>query len=70
MNREKLQKYLNQLEARRYITDNTDIAESLYEHGEVIEKVNNKITVRFNEHIYTVHLNGYASAGTKITKFQ
>lgn len=70
MKREKLQKQLNQLEAVQSITDNTDIAESLYEHGEVIEKVNNKITVRFNEHIYTVHLNSYMSVGTKIKKFQ
>ena len=70
MEREKLQKQLNQLEAIQSIADNTDIAESLYKHGEVIEKASGKITVRFNDHIYIVHLNGYMSIGTRITKFQ
>ena len=35
-----------------------------------IEKAGGKITVRFNDHIYIVHLNDYMSVGTKITKFQ
>ena len=70
MEREKLQKQLNQLKATQSIADNTDITESLYEHGEILEKAGGKITVRFNENIYIVHLNGYMSVGTRITKFQ